>query len=287
MREVNTTSSTWLLLATLLGCGAELATDEPFPPTLAELYAAHPDRHGYEPTFPLWTNGLEKERELWTPDGSRDPDALPPGSLLFKTFSIDGRPVETRALRVGAPTEHRYAVYLHDELDHDHAELVLADAPVALAIDDGFEHVVPAVSQCGACHEAGAGPVLGFTRTQLEGDLGADVEGEAAWVVGYAWGNCVHCHNGSGTPGSSFDLRGDAFLTNTIGQQTAGSASAGGTRIVAGDAEGSVLYRALARSERVAPMPPLGVQRPDDQAAERVRAWIDSLTTSAPAVSEW
>lgn len=58
----------------------------------------------FEPRYPLWSDGAEKQRWALLPDDgvidSRDMDAwvFPDGTRFFKEFSRDGRRVETRVL---------------------------------------------------------------------------------------------------------------------------------------------------------------------------------------------
>lgn len=97
-------------------------------------------------------------------------------------------------------------------------------------------------------------------------------------VLGWFVGNCTHCHNGSGVDGSSFDLRPDVALENTINQMTQSSAAGDGVRIVPGDPEASELFVVVARmdlSPEQKPMPPVGVDRLDETGIERLRTLIE------------
>lgn len=282
-----------VLCSSLLGlsCGGDAGEVDVFPDQLERLAPEIEELPTYAPVFPLWTNGADKQRFILTPDGSTaQPGAIAEGTLFFKQFSYDGVFVETRVIRMTADGPE-YAVYLHPGGSADGARLMepedSRDVPVELE-GESFTHVIPHVTQCASCHEAGMGPILGFTELQPEGIGDDDDEGDDEQdddegnplerdVISYAQGNCVHCHNGSGVDGSSFDMRPDVFVTNTVGVLTEGSASAGGVRVVPGDPETSVLFLALQRQSPAAPMPPIGVQRRDEQTAARVRAWIESL----------
>ena len=107
------------------------------------------------------------------------------------------------------------------------------------------------------------------------------IQAETAWVLGYVTGNCTHCHNGEpDLANSSFDLRPDVFLANTVGRETESSASGLGVRIVPGDPDASVLYLAFTHQDNgtdIKAMPPLGIQLRDVAAGERMRDWISSL----------
>lgn len=285
-----------LVLCVALGalacaCEHEGHPRDGFPEQLDRLAPDLDALPSYEPAFPLWTNGADKRRFVQTPDGTpAQPAAIPVGTLFFKQFAYDGVVIETRVIRVGE-SGPEYAVYVHEDGNPHGARRMEPDAvrevPVVFE-GESFTHVIPHETQCAACHEAGMGPVLGFTAFQLAGgepegddeDDEDDEEEHAALehaVTGYVQGNCVHCHNGSGVPGASFDMRPEVFVANTVGMPTTGSASVPGLRIVPGDPEASVLYRAFVAQQPAAPMPPLGVQRRDQQTATLVRAWIESL----------
>ena len=242
---------------------------------------------------------------------------VPVGTLMFKTFtgedaSFPGghRPLETRVLR---KTEDNveYAVYLWDADGLD-ATLLDMKAPLPVEAPDGaggtFEHVIPSKLQCRKCHESHPQRVLGIRARQLvdaaadepEAELAALVEAgvlaraeDAAPapavdhddpltrdVLGYLLSNCVHCHNGSDGPSSSYDLAPAVALEVLIDQPTEHIASADGIRVVPGDPEASVLWQAMTGEDNAAeakPMPPVGVQVVDQDGLELVAAWILSL----------
>jgi hypothetical protein len=241
---------------------------------------------------------------------------FPVGTLLLKTFSaprvsssgelLGERPLETRTLRLG-PAGWEYGVYLWDEAAAE-AEFVDISQTRRVAVEiDGerFEHVVPAKLDCRKCHESHPATVLGFNELQLNAphSNGANTQLEqlhdaaivthlpaapeaisatdslTAEVLGYLHGNCTHCHNGSGGPSSSFDLRHEVALEHLIGRPTEGEATAG-IRVVPGAPEGSALYLAVTREAAMAdvqPMPPVGVERVDSRGVELFRSWIAGL----------
>ena len=102
----------------------------------------------------------------------RAPDAweFPPGTRLWKEFSLD-RPVETRFIERLADGAWRYAAYVWNEEGTD-ATLAPVDGIAALAAHgaprDGYS--IPSESDCRACHESAAVPVLGFSALQLSSD---------------------------------------------------------------------------------------------------------------------
>jgi hypothetical protein len=253
---------------------------------------------------------------LPAPIDNADSDAwtFPLGTLLFKTFSYgdlegDDRPVETRLIRL---TEEgwEYAVYAWDPLG-DEAHLLpsqRAPLPVGVVDADGheFEHMIPSTLQCRTCHEAGTSVVLGLSELQLNALFDGDVTQLEAFadagllasglpedpdrvvhedlrtkqVLGYLEGNCTHCHNGLPGESNSFDLRHPVALDNLIDQPTESSASGSGIRVVSGDPDASIMVQAMlvdGVTGGLMPMPPLGVDRRDDDAIELIRLWITEL----------
>ncbi len=286
----------------------------------------HPERQGpstphafrYEPAWPLWSNGSDKERYVVIPDGTRidtsDPLdwKFPVGTLFFKTFSFETaqgrRLVETRVIR-GLESGWELGVYAWKP-DGSEAQLVdiSSPRPVELTARDGqlIRHEIPSRLQCRQCHEANGNFIIGFSELNLNRPLAAasggaaghtqlrdlqarraithlstrpaDLEDDdlgARAVRGYVQGNCVHCHNGR----SQFDLSHDVFLGNTLSRPTRGFLFPGGTRIVPGRPDESLLYLAFARSHPFSSihMPPVGVQQPDTAMIRQVAGWIASL----------
>ncbi len=296
---------------TLQGVG--LYPDAPSLSVVADV-AVH-----YAPAWPLWSNGSAKHRYLVVPQGavvdSSDPDGFvaPVGTLAFKTFIYDdgvrgcARPVETRVMRKTEDGTWDYAVYGWDP-EGQTADLLDIAAPVPIDVvgaDGAFEHNVPARIECRACHESALDELLGFSRLQLSEPLADGRQDQLAAlqasgvlstavapqliehpdpttrdVLGLFAGNCVHCHNGSLGPSSSFDLRPDVALANTIDQPTQSSASASGIRIVAGSPQTSILFLAFSGETddpEVSAMPPMGVDVRDAAAIEVLRTFILEL----------
>ena len=280
-------------------CAAPLlADDAPLPDRLSELPFESARRTvPYAPTWPLWSNGLEKRRWLYTP--GRDPidteDRVwdwPVGSLLFKEFAWDGGLVETRVMRREAD-DWDYATYVWDGDDAwrlPAAERVELDAPA---------HTIPSRYECRLCHEPAGGPIGLRPRQLSQADL--DVFGDrfspavepvpitghdatTTDVLGYFIGNCVHCHDGRRSKQTAFDLRPDAALDNLIGVETRSPLLPGGVRVQPGSAEESQLFLALLQSESgdVSAMPPAGVDRVDEAAVDLFREWIDGLDPLEP-----
>jgi hypothetical protein len=267
----------------------------------------------YEPGYPLWSDGGEKQRFLVLPAGSSidagDPEAyvFPVGTLLFKTFSFRTEqsperavPIETRLLRL---TEEGFELDAYawndDATDADLLELKRAETRAVLSDEaEAIEHSIPSRLECRQCHESSPSMVLGVTELQLakSGDLEtllphldpAPSEPYVALpehgpltgqVLGYLIGNCVTCHNGWNGANSSYDLRPDVALENLIDQPTMSSAAAPGIRVIPGNPEESQMFLAVAGSTdlEVKDMPPVGVALRDAGAIELLREWITAL----------
>ncbi|MEM9459852.1 MAG: c-type cytochrome domain-containing protein [Myxococcota bacterium] len=284
---------------------------QPLPARLSEvgLYLALPEREQvpdvalpYEPVWPLWSSGSDKQRFVVLPEGEVIdnrvvPWVLPVGTLLFKTFTYDDWPVETRLMRQIAIGEWEYEVYAwaDDGLDATLVDITLpvpVDAPIGT-------HTIPARLDCRSCHESSDSAVLGVSELQLAPMLDAlDEQGALAIappaipatieheddttrrILGWLHADCVHCHNGSDGPSSSYDLRADVALTNLVGAESDSSGSAGGIRVIPGDPEGSLLFRAISGQgddAEVKVMPPFGVDARDEVSIALVRQWIEGL----------
>jgi hypothetical protein len=294
-----------------------------FPERLSEagLYLDLPSRQEvaieavpYRPAWPLWSNGLAKDRFIVVPEGeaiSADDDAwsFPVGTLFFKTFSETEteRPIETRVIRLGEDG-FEFNVYQWDTEATDAERLDLTRS-TAVEVEDAagepFEHRIPSRTQCRQCHESSEVAVLGFTELQLgsqgelekpelERDAIADLfettpeplaepfddDATTNRVLGYFVGNCSGCHNASGGPSSAFDLRPDVALANILDVPTMSSQTAPGMRVTPGSPEDSILFLAVSGetdNPEVKTMPPVGVQVRDADAVELLREWISGL----------
>ncbi len=261
----------------------------------------------YAPAWELWTSGSIKRRHVFVPEGEQvlrvgERLDFPPGTLLFKTFlypeqgSDDLRPIETRLLRMNAEAEWEYAVYAWD--DATSATLIDNTEPIEVDTPGGGVHTIPATLDCRGCHESAFTFALGWDDVQLAdaapalvdaGMLAADavrsspIAGEddlTRDMLGSLYANCVHCHNGSDGPSSSFDLRPDVAVANMVDTPTDSSATAAGIRVVPGRPEESILFLAVSgetEDPEVKDMPPMGVDVRDDASIELLRTWIESL----------
>ena len=202
----------------------------------------------FSPQYPLWSDGAHKRRWIALPPGTsidaERPDAweFPVGTRLWKEFSL-GRPVETRYIERLADGSWRYAAYVWNDAGTD-ALLAPPQGIPALPLGntEARTYAIPSESDCRACHEGAAVPVLGFSALQLSPDrdplaphagpsppdtvdlatlaergwlrnlppalLAAPPRIEAASpteraVLGYLHGNCGHCHGAPGDLGAS------------------------------------------------------------------------------------
>lgn len=284
---------------------------QPLPERLSQagLYLQLPDRQlvpdaavPYEPVWPLWSSGSDKQRFVVLPQGEvidnrGEPWGFPVGTLLFKTFAYDQTPVETRLMRKTAADEWDYEVYAWDDDGADATRLDIAlPVPVPAAIGN---HTIPARLDCRSCHESSTSVVLGLSELQLAPVLEAlDERGLLAAappavpatieheddttrrVLGWLQADCVHCHNGSDGPSSSFDLRAEVALDNLVDAESDSSGSAGGIRVIPGDPEASLMFRAISGQgddSEVKAMPPVGIDALDDDSIALVRRWIEGL----------
>lgn len=316
------------LVSLVLGCGDADATttsappppeprwlddvEQPLPLLLSEvgafldvsLRAPALGLTPYEPRFPLFSNGLEKERLLYLPPGEQiDPSppvwSFPAGTVLLKSFVFEGAPIETRLLfRREAGWE--YAVYRWRE-DGLEAELLEGNWPFEpVVLPDATDHVIPARLDCRTCHETSeetvGTPVLGVGLYQTNAALAASelfssppslepVAGRFAAETAafeYFIGNCVTCHTGGDATNSAFSLFPKDVVAETVGVETEAE-TAEGIRVVAGEPEESVLFIGVVRAPEpdyegpFKAMPPLGLTRVDPAAEPVLRAWINGL----------
>jgi hypothetical protein len=196
-----------------------------------------PDAQSFSPQYPLWSDGAIKRRWIALPAGAAvdasNPDAweFPRGTRLWKEFAVDGRRIETRFVEREADGAWRFASYVWNE---DGTAAILASADGATLTVKGRRYVVPSETDCRACHEGSAVPVLGFSALQLSPDRDplaphADATSAADLrtlvhsgrlrglprsmldqpprihastpvaraALGYLHGNCGHCHSAS------------------------------------------------------------------------------------------
>jgi len=246
--------TTTLALGALLGATSTRADDvRDLPRRLSDtgLYVdgsmtcIRPENIAYSPQYPLWSDGATKRRWLHLSAGesidATRPDAwqFPPGTRLWKEFSL-GRPIETRFIEHRKDGSWQYATYIWNAEGTD-ATLAPPEGREALSIPGApnGRYTILSESDCRACHEGAAVPVLGISALQLSADrdplaphaeraharvldvrdlvargllrnlppalietparIAASSDVERA-ALGYLHGNCGHCHNRDGSP---------------------------------------------------------------------------------------
>jgi hypothetical protein len=267
----------------------------------------------YEPNWPLWSNGTDKLRALFVPEGAIvEPSGssweFPIGTVLAKTFGLgfdadDTTPVETRLIfRRNDRWEYAAYVWTDDRKDAELLEGNWGEVTMNLRDESGdaFSYKVPARLDCRTCHEtsekATRTPVLGVSALQLPPSLEhapffaerpplsvvagrSDAETRA---LGYFVGNCISCHHGGDGDNSAFSLYPDVAIENTVGKPTEIS-SAEGIRVVPGAPEESVLFITVVRAPEPSyagpfkAMPPLAITRADPSAGAILGDWIAGL----------
>jgi hypothetical protein len=267
----------------------------------------------YRPQFELWADGATKRRWVYLPAGARidssDADAwqFPQGTKFWKEFSRDGIRVETRLLHKVGPEPGDWIgvsyVWSHNREDAFATQEELENAL-------GTSHDVPSAQNCMGCHGGTPGYVLGFGAIQLAhnapGDemslkrlvrenrltkpppLGLQVPGDARTqqALGYLHANCSHCHNQHRPPRAGprcFDPRTDFDLSLRVNQlstldRTPVYATAVGTVITPGDADGSTLFQRFDSDSLFRPrMPALGTETINATTAQLLHRWIQDM----------
>ena len=278
-------------------CAAAFAADPapPLPQRLHEtgLYAEGSTgavREGiiaFSPRYPLWSDGTSKRRWLYLPPGAAidasRPDAweFPPGTKAWKEFSYERR-LETRYIKRLADGSWRFAAYVWNaegteaRLAPEHGAIIpAAGAP-------GARYTVPSRTDCLACHEAAAAPILGYSAVQLAPHIEGRNEVERA-ALGYLHGNCGHCHNDNGSP-VPVDLvlwqkaRENAKVLRSLlgapSRYRAPGAPVASAVVEPGRPEASVLMARMRSRNPQTQMPPLGTQETDNEALALIERWI-------------
>ena len=312
------------LLAT--GCGRYWVCDEVEPGTIqlperlseTGLYAnistaeLAPGVLPFTPRFPLWSDGSDKQRWIWLPEGQQidssnlDDWVFPEGTKVWKQFSVGGERIETRLLQKSGPRDGdwRQVAYVWDS-----KEVEARAAPLGEVDAHHTEHDVPAAGECAACHAGRRSVVLGFSAIQLAGpaaagELNLDGVLQRGWLshpperdpvipgnavevaaLGYLHANCSHCHNQTRPERGGarcFAPKGDADFTLAVGELTSTASTstyrtAVGKSVKRGDPEGSKLHQLMNSRGMFRQMPPLATEQVDVSAVVAIRSWIEGL----------
>jgi len=298
----------YLIAAAALAWGLCVHAD-PLPMHLRDTGLSDPHNLSFSPQYPLWSDGARKRRWIYLPPGTAidasRPDAweFPAGTRLWKEFSLGG-PVETRFIERLADGSWRYATYIWNEEGTD-ATLAPAEGIAALPTREGYS--IPSQSDCRACHESAAVPVLGFSALQLSSDrdplaphtdarsdIDLDALVERGLVMnlppggtrpriqasspieraslGYLHGNCGHCHNDSETR-----VPVDLTLAESV---VAGPASSDHVLRSLLNVRSRLLARVSSRNPQ-RQMPPLGTRLVDVEALALLERWIADKSSTA------
>jgi hypothetical protein len=266
----------------------------------------------FTPRYALWSDGAEKERFVFLPEGATidasDPDGwiYPVGTVFYKTFSRDGLRIETRRnekVREGAGLDAWRMQTFAWSADQRSVTEVTAGVVDAL----GTGHDIPSASLCVRCHAGAPTDVaLGFTAIQLNHagsdvsltDLIADgalstpialedavIPGDeaASEALGYLHANCGACHGGSAAPaGLRFWIAvgtPDVTMTSTyvtaVGRRSSWPGAA--ERILSGDPDASAVILRMSTRMPGDQMPPVATELTDPTGIAAVRTWIEAL----------
>ena len=265
----------------------------------------------YSVNSPLWSDGAQKDRWLFVPEGKKIgvlPDGdldVPPGSVAVKTFTVGGKAIETRLFV--RYEDGGWAGYSYEWNDEQSDAVLLAESKTK-DLPGGGSWYFPSRGECFACHTPQAGFTLGLEARQLNREEGGNVLDRFAPVLeapiakdafpplraadtpgasaeerarGYLHGNCSMCHRpGSGAGAATFDLRVDRSLSDTrtcnVAPQAGDLGVADAKIVTPGDPARSTLalrMRALEPNR----MPPLATRVIDEAGVAAVESWIRDL----------
>ncbi|MBX7195132.1 MAG: hypothetical protein K1X94_23965 [Sandaracinaceae bacterium] len=265
----------------------------------------------YTPRFELWSDGAQKRRWVRLPEGSQidtsdmDDWQLPVGTELWKEFAVDGRRIETRLLRrVGPGPDDWVGVAYVWNAEQTDAILTID------TVNDALEtsHDVPEARACMTCHGGRASVALGFSAIELAHDAapgetslddlavrgllthaptsplvmgGSETEVAA---LGYLHANCGSCHNSDRPPAHDAYRPPEGLdLWLTVGTLSDPATSPTyrsslGRFVRPGQPDDSaIVQRVRDRVFMGRRMPPIAVERVDQDALGLLRRWVDEM----------
>jgi uncharacterized repeat protein (TIGR03806 family) len=208
----------------------------------------------YALNTPLWSDGAEKLRFIYLPEGTQmtaDGEGLlqfPVGAAIIKTFAFgegtERRLIETRVLLYRA--DGWVALPYRWNTEQTEATLALAGGRIDLTTPAGEEisYAIPNKNQCKSCHSKDGqvipiGPKARNLSVKWMGEMlrggtldrlppgGAtmpvwagrkDIDPAAPFARAYLDVNCAHCHQpGGGASNSGLDLRWEQSDAHAIG----------------------------------------------------------------------
>ncbi|ACE83655.1 putative lipoprotein [Cellvibrio japonicus Ueda107] len=303
-----------------------------FPERLSETGCFEPqDIHtpvpgvvAYDINSPLWSDGAAKERYFALPNDTEisiqeNHDwAFPIGSVLIKTFLLQGSPVETRLLV--RHSNGQWAGYSYEWNDAGTDAVLLASGKTKWVAGQWWHY--PSRAQCMNCHTAPNGNpaaerVLGLETAQINRDFiypgnlianqiqtlasvgyfaeNPGAHGELVQMPNplstdgdpgtraraYLHSNCANCHqpNGPGRGGMDFRYTTDWLAGHYCNQiPSFGNLGIADARLLKPGVAGESIIPLRMARTDAHRMPPLGVSIPDDQGIAVVEGWINSLS---------
>lgn len=264
----------------------------------------------YELNVPLWSDGADKLRYIYLPEGTRleaDGEGLlrfPVGAAIIKSFAFgegaEQRLIETRVLLHRA--DGWAALPYRWNAEQTEATLGLAGGrlDVTTPAGEAISYRIPNKNQCKECHSLNGQviPIGPKARNMAQSWLAAMLPQAPAhadslphWDTrasgpaeplarAYLDVNCAHCHQPGGMASNSgLDLRWEQAEPQAIGifkRPVAAGRGAGGHEfgIVPGAPDQSILAYRLASAEPGVAMPELGKSSVDPDGVAVVRRWI-------------
>ena len=269
----------------------------------------------FDVRYPLWSDGSEKRRFLYLPDGAKIDTAnmdfwdYPVGTKAWKQFIKSGKLVETRLLWKkpdGQWVEMAYA-WRDDETD-------AIAVPGGVKSARGTTHDVPEQVKCKVCHDNVADTLIGLDAFQLSdgkgtgflttlaktGRLTAPPSGEfeipgtgtVKGALGYLHGNCGGCHNDNAKFEGQTTMRLRVLTTETTVDKTGVYRTAFGLKmvheippdvfdaLVPGDPGKSGIFVRMARRDGYG-MPPQCTKEVDIVGSTLIKDWITGMSTDA------
>lgn len=285
----------------------------------------------YGVNSPLWSDGASKSRWIALPDWDKADTKIevdengdwtfPPGTVLLKSFSLEGVMLETRFLSKQLNGQWSGRTYAWND---EQTDAVLVDDIQTILLADGTEWTIPSRTQCFICHTENAGVSLGLETAQLNGDYhyqSTDTRAnqiatldhiglfkdEFTESIGnmpqlavpldvtsgtlelrsraYLHANCAMCHLPGGDGQGRMDFRFHTSLSDSnIINELPSQSNLGieDVRIITpGEPERSVLLHRVSTRGNNQ-MPPLGTQLVDRVGAELLEEWILSMSDDSP-----
>lgn len=293
-----------------------------YPATLSEYHffadgAAQRPAAGVTPyrlQTPLWSDGAEKRRFVYVPQGQKaraQGDGLldlPVGSALIKSFGFGGKLIETRVLLHRA--DGWVALPYQWNADQSEARLVLGGVRLTLKGAQGqpINYAVPNKNQCKECHALnGAVTPIGpkaynlapewlamFAKAGHLDTVPAVTHRVPLWEArdrvpvadaarGYLEANCAHCHNPAGAASNSglnLGWQVSDPVQIGIGKRPVAAGRGSGNLefdVVPGDPAHSILAYRMGSLEGGVSMPEVGRSVVDPAGQAIVERWIREM----------